>query len=238
MRLATWNCQTSLGSKWEAIEALDADVLTVQECGPTTRAFVEGHDGWTCEWEKGTYRNGLAVLARSPHAIERREASEPFFLSTMISASVPFRFVGFWARTRTFIGDEYPRQATRLIDQLPDDDLPTVVAGDFNASSRNPDHLRNVETLAARGLVSAYHTFHGINHAEVWEHPTSYFHRQQSRPYHMDYVFVPAAWPIDSVEVGTFEDYPGRGLSDHVPLVVSIRLEQKPSRTLGEDRLG
>jgi len=223
MRLATWNCQTDLESKWEAVKALDADVLTIQECGPGTAGYVTGHAGWTCEWQKGTYQNGLAVLARSPYAIEgREEASEPFFVSTVISGPQRFRFVGFWARTPTYLGDEYPQQAERLIELLPDDRVPTVVAGDFNASSRNEDHLRNVESLRALGLVSAYHAFHGIEHTDDWEHPTSYHHRQEANPYHMDYVFVPAAWRIHSVEVGTFEDYPGRALSDHVPIVVSI----------------
>lgn len=224
MRLATWNCNTSLRSKWGAVEALNADVLTVQECGPGTKAQVTSHDGWTCEWQKGTHYNGLAVLARSPYWIEtREEPSDSFFVSTVISGPGRFRFVGFWARTPTFPEDEYPQQATRLIEQLPEDGIPTVVAGDFNASSKNQHHLRNVESLASLGLVSAYHTFYDIDHSAAWRHPTSYHRRQELNPHHMDYVFVPAAWRIHSVEVGTFDDYSRLGgLSDHVPIVVSI----------------
>jgi len=41
----------------------------------------------------------------------------------------------------------------------------------------------------------------------------------------MDFVFVPESWSIRSVEVGSFEDYPGRGLSDHVPVIVSVSTE-------------
>jgi endonuclease/exonuclease/phosphatase family metal-dependent hydrolase len=223
MRLGTWNCQTALASKWGVVETLDADVLAVQECGPNTRADVDGRSGWHCEWQKGTYRNGLAVLAREPYVIESREKPfEPFCVSALISGPTPFRFVCFWARTPTFVGDEYPQQATRLLEQLPEDGLATVIAGDFNASSRNEHHLRNVETLRTRGLVSAYHHFHGIEHTDPWEHATSYHHRQASRPYHMDYVFIPAAWSISSVEVGAFEDYPARGVSDHVPVLVAV----------------
>lgn len=221
MRLATWNCQTGLDSNWGAVEALDADVLVVQECGPGTPAQAAEQDGWTCEWQPGGWDKGLAVLARSPYRIETKEPSEPFFISTVISGPDRFRFVGFWAMTPKFAGYEYPQQATRLIEQLPDDDVPTVVAGDFNASKSQP-HLTNVRSLAALGLVSAYHAFHSLDHSADEVHATSYHHWQDSRPHHMDFVFVPADWRILSVEVGSFDDYPGRGLSDHTPVLVSI----------------
>jgi hypothetical protein len=45
MRLATWNCQTGLRPNWDLIQNLDVDVLTVQECEPSTSAdsFVTDH---------------------------------------------------------------------------------------------------------------------------------------------------------------------------------------------------
>jgi endonuclease/exonuclease/phosphatase (EEP) superfamily protein YafD len=221
VRLATWNCQTGLDSNWGAVEALNADVLVVQECGSGTPAQVADQDGWTCEWQAGGWDKGLAVLARSPYRIESREPSEPFYLSTVISGPDRFRFVGFWAMTPKFAGYEHPQQATRLIERLPNDGVPTVVAGDFNAS-KSAAHFGNVRRLAALGLVSGYHAYHRLDHSQVEADPASYFHWKESRPYHMDFVFVPEVWQIRSVEVGTFEDYPGRGLSDHVPVLVSI----------------
>jgi exonuclease III len=221
VRLATWNCQKGLDSNWDAVEALDADVLVVQECGSGTPAQVADRDGWTCEWQAGRWHKGLAVLARSPYRIESREPSEPFCISTVIAGPERFRFVGFWAMTEKDAGYSYPQQATRLIERLPDDGLSTVVAGDFNAS-KSPHHLGNVGSLNALGLVSAYHKFHGLDHKGVEADPTSYFQWQESRPYHMDFVFVPDQWLIEFVEVGTFENYPGRRVSDHVPVVVSI----------------
>jgi endonuclease/exonuclease/phosphatase family metal-dependent hydrolase len=123
--------------------------------------------------------------------------------------------------TPKLAGYEYPQQATRLIERLPDDGVPTVVAGDFNAS-KSEAHFGNVRSLAAHGLVRAYHAYHRLDHRGVEADPTSYFHWMESRPYHIDCVFVPDVWLIPSVEVGTFEDYPRRGLSDHVPVLVSI----------------
>jgi len=42
--------------------------------------------------------------------------------------------------------------------------------------------------------------------------------------YHIDYYFIPDEWikSILNVTVGDFEDWVGRGLSDHVPLIVDI----------------
>jgi len=221
VRLGTWNCQTGLDTHWDAAEALNPDVLTVQECGPSTKALVEQHTGWACEYQEGRWDRGLAVLARRAYCIEAREQSQPVCISTVIAGPRRFRFVGFWAMTPKHTGLTYPQQATRLIEQLPDDDLPTVLAGDFNAS-RSRRHRRNVDALKARGLDSAYHALNGVERMGDEPDPTSYFRWQRDRGYHMDFVFAPVGWRVDSVHVGTFDAYPGRGLSDHVPVVVSI----------------
>lgn len=226
MQLATWNCQTGLASNWDAIEQLGVDVLSLQECGPETEEEAIERGGWGAYWQRGRYEKGVAALARSPYRLEVRERSEPCLVSAIVSGphGSRLRFVGFWAMTPTPGGaDTYPQQATWLIEQLPDDGIPTVVAGDFNASWRNRHHLRNVESLAERGLVSAYHSFFDVPHDVAPPQPTSYFQWNRERPYHMDFVFVPDTWVIRSVEVGTFEDYPAaRGLSDHVPVTVSV----------------
>jgi hypothetical protein len=229
MRLATWNCQTGLDSNWDKLDELNADVLTVQECGPETEAQAAAREGWTCAWQAGRYYRGLAVLARSPYRIATRERSEPCVVSTLIAGpgDSEFRFVGFWAMTPiSATKDGYPMQATRLIEQIPVDDIPTVLAGDFNASWRNKYHLKNVERLAARGLVNAYNSSEGIGDDVDPRVATSYFRWQRENVYHMDFVYVPSHWSIQSVEVGSFEDYPERGLSDHVPVIVSISPEQ------------
>lgn len=223
MRLATWNSQPGVAANWETIVALDADVLTVQEAEPDVKAFVEGHEGWSCEWQVGRYRKGVAVLARDPYDIEEIERADRCFLSTIISGpgGSRFRFLGFWAMTPKGKDDTYPAQATNLIVSIPIDGLPTVMAGDFNASSRNAHHLTNVAVFGSRNMVSAYHAFHAIEHTDEWEHPTSYHQWSKERPFHMDYVFIPTRWTVEVVEVGAFEDFTAKKLSDHVPIIVT-----------------
>jgi exodeoxyribonuclease III len=44
--------------------------------------------------------------------------------------------------------------------------------------------------------------------------------------YHIDYIFLPTQWlgHVRELDIGTFEDWCGSGLSDHVPIVVDIDL--------------
>ena len=58
--------------------------------------------------------------------------------------------------------------------------------------------------------------------------PTLYWRdRLKDGPtYHIDYIFLPQAWTarLRHVEVGSFEDWCGARLSDHVPVVADLNL--------------
>jgi hypothetical protein len=110
-------------------------------------------------------------------------------------------------------------------------DRPAIVAGDLNSNAiwDKPgwriNHMAKVEMLEGLGLVSAYHTIRGEPHGRETI-PTLYWRdRTKDGPtYHIDYMFLPNRW-IDRVRglrLGTFEDWCGSGLSDHVPIIVDI----------------
>ena len=51
--------------------------------------------------------------------------------------------------------------------------------------------------------------------------------RKQDGPkYHVDYCFLPREWSsyLGEVKTGTFDDWVGAGLSDHVPLIVDVEV--------------
>lgn len=110
-------------------------------------------------------------------------------------------------------------------------DAPCVIAGDLNNNAiwHRPgwrsNHLTVVEILESRGLVSAYHDTRGEGQGRETE-PTLYWRdRKKDGPtYHIDYVFLPSHWVprIRELTVGSYEDWCGSGLSDHVPIVVDI----------------
>jgi len=110
-------------------------------------------------------------------------------------------------------------------------ELPTVVAGDFNNNVKwdRPSKLNNhgliVSELAGLGLRSAYHHARAVEQGGEPE-PTLYWRNRKSDGprYHIDYCFVPECWTdsISTVTVGSFEAWVGAGLSDHVPLIVEV----------------
>jgi endonuclease/exonuclease/phosphatase family metal-dependent hydrolase len=83
-------------------------------------------------------------------------------------------------------------------------------------------HARILAALEDCGLVSAYHAFHNVAHGHE-AHPTYRHQRNVSKPWHIDFCFVPAAWTpnVRSVEVIDGEEWSKK--SDHLPLNVEIR---------------
>ena len=108
---------------------------------------------------------------------------------------------------------------------------PAIVAGDFNNNVRwdkgkkATNHARTVAGLERLGLASEYHVGRGELHGKE-ELATLY--RRQRNPngpkHHVDYCFLPLEWcsHVRGVEVGAFDTWVGKGLSDHLPLIVDV----------------
>jgi endonuclease/exonuclease/phosphatase family metal-dependent hydrolase len=102
-----------------------------------------------------------------------------------------------------------------------------VASGDFNSNVRwdanrsGRNHTEVVRLLENCDLISAYHTHHDEKQGSETR-PTYYLYRHQDKAFHIDYVFAPKGWQPRSVEVGSFREW--RNLSDHVPVVVDVRI--------------
>ena len=102
-----------------------------------------------------------------------------------------------------------------------------VVAGDFNHNVRwdrgGPRDLRpSLDRLEAHGLRSVYHDAKGEAYGEEREATIYWRDRRADGPrYHIDYLFEPAAWrgARRAFSAGSYADWIGSGLSDHVPLI-------------------
>ena len=116
-----------------------------------------------------------------------------------------------------------------------------MIAGDFNDNAgwdrgeRATNWAATVKRYREVGLVSAYHEYFGEVQGDE-STPTLYWQsrRADGPRYHIDYCFIPEGWlpALRSVSVGSYADWVAPGLSDHVPLVVDLDLEQlaRPSR--------
>jgi endonuclease/exonuclease/phosphatase family metal-dependent hydrolase len=106
---------------------------------------------------------------------------------------------------------------------------PAVVMGDLNSGtnlagekSASRRHLRIVNALADLGLVSAYHAFHNVKHGHE-THPTYRHQRKPSKPWHIDFCFLPASWAGNLVSVEILDGKHWAARSDHLPLKVDVR---------------
>jgi endonuclease/exonuclease/phosphatase family metal-dependent hydrolase len=134
----------------------------------------------------------------------------------------PFVLVNLWAHPSPTY-EAFVLDALRAVKESLKAETQLVVVGDFNST---PARLRGAHSQLMKvmdedlSLVSAYHAHHSVPTGGE-AHPTHYWQWKQTKPFHIDYVFVPKAWSaqVRSVEVGTFDGWRD---SDHRPVVVDI----------------
>jgi exodeoxyribonuclease-3 len=218
MRVATWNCAGQIEQKWAALDALDADLVIIQECGPGSPQMAREH-GWQGLWT-GTGSKGLGLFARPGWALEQLPHDEQWWLPARVTGPVEFTLIGFWALPPKVAQQTYTRQATMTGELLAKMTEPLVLGGDFNAWD-HPAHLRLMQTMANQGRPSAYHRDRGC--ARNAEPDPTYFHLwKHERQHHIDLLFTPAEWAVDAVEIGTYVGYTASRISDHVPVVARL----------------
>lgn len=231
----------ALHKKLDALMALEPDVAVVCECAEPERLrqrsgtrALPGNPVWI-----GSNPNkGLAIFAFNGYRASLQDIYDPRFTliaPVRIEGRNPFNLLAVWALnfkagTRR---KAYPGPVRAAIAKYTDflSHERTFVAGDFNNNViwDKPGNLMNFETtlsdLDSKGLVSAYHARSGEAPGEE-STPTHYWRdrKKDRNTYHIDYVFVPrhllprtrGPW------VGSYEDWCGSDLSDHVPLTIDV----------------
>jgi exodeoxyribonuclease III len=230
VRLVTWNCcRGDHRVKLGALARLSPDVAIVQECARPDGLREDGRRAWFGDNPK----LGVAVIASNDFRVEALPSvGRASAYAARITGAVPFNVLAVWAQLT-------PTYARAVLDALEEHrsflrEGPSVVAGDFNTSSllskkvRGGGHADIVHALEqGLGLVSAYHHLFGEEHG-LESRPTHYFQWNESKPFHIDYCFVPRAWSarIRGVTVGAYADWARE--SDHRPLVVDVAEDAAP----------
>jgi exodeoxyribonuclease III len=243
MRLATWNCSMALHRKFDAMLRLEPDIAVICECAEPARLQALAGSvnfGANTVWIGDNRNKGLAVFAFNGFAVRLAEPFHPTLrhvAPVRISGPVECNLLAVWAQnagggvTRKHQLGPLRRALTKykgfLAERL------SIVAGDFNNNVfwHRPgwriNHVNAVDSLAKLGLVSAYHELRGERQGSE-SVPTLYWRdRKKDGPtYHIDYVFLPShlLGRVRHLTVGTYEDWCGPGLSDHVPIVVDINV--------------
>ena len=242
MRLVAWNCNMALHRKFDALMRLKPDVAVISECANPERLHARGAGTWFRSdpvWVGDNPNKGLAVFAFNgyrAHLFQPHHPTLRHIAPVHIEGPLPFNLLAVWAQNASG-GNTRKHQLgplRRALAKYAPDFLrhPSIIAGDLNNNviwdrpGWRINHMAQVAIMEKLGLVSAYHALSGdANGAEAV--PTHYWRdRKKDGPtYHIDYIFVPQHWlpSIEEFQVGSFEDWCGSGLSDHVPLVVEVR---------------
>ena len=234
----------ALHRKFDAMLRLQPDIAVICECAePKRLQELAGSVAFGADavWIGDNRNKGLAVFAFNGYAVR---LAEPFH-STLrhvapvhVTGPVACNLLAVWAQngsggvSRKHQLGPLRRALTKYKAFLAE--RPAIVAGDFNNNVfwHRPgwriNHANAVATLEKLGLASAYHVLRGELQGEETV-PTLYWRdRKKDGPtYHIDYIFLPAPWlgRVRELAVGTYEDWCGSGLSDHVPMVVDVSVE-------------
>lgn len=232
LRIVTWNCAGALRRKTEAVDALGADILVVQECeNPATTADM-AYAAWAGNhvWGGSNKNRGVGVFGRNGLSVEPlawdSDGLEQFLPVRIDDA---FDVLAVWTHavipsTYAYIGQFWKYLQRHKSALTPD----TLICGDFNSNAmwdrkgRDCNHSACVNQLDAAGFVSLYHRASGEAQGAE-SRPTFCLHRNLAKPYHLDYVFahrdrVPPGW--SGMSVGDPAEW--LTLSDHMPVIVDL----------------
>lgn len=228
MRLVTWNCNGALRRKFEQLDALNADILVIQECEDPAQSTA-GYQAWAGAhaWVGYGKNKGIGIFPRRGQSIDRLawpDSGFELFLPVRVGDNVDV--LGVWTQQSksskfSYIGQFWHYLLAHKADLRPN----TIIAGDFNSNAiwdkprRTWNHADCVRELEELGFRSVYHHVRGEEHGQEI-HPTFYLHRHLAKPYHIDFVFAHLDWlgecTVDA-KIGTVDDW--LALSDHMPII-------------------
>jgi exodeoxyribonuclease-3 len=234
MKLVTWNCNGGLISKEKnkALFDLNPDIAIVQECSKRDAERAAG-ETYRARWFGDPKQSrGLAIFHKHAWKIEpKAEPTHNWIVACDVSGPAEFTLVAVWSCPAPGGEGRYIKLIRDSFDKNKDwfDSPQVVVAGDFNSNCLwdkppHKHHASMVSHLEERGLVSAYHSQHPEAQGDESQHTFFMYRRQDKKPFHIDYIFMPTAWVnrVSGFEIGSASDW--LKLSDHVPVSVDVDL--------------
>ncbi len=231
MKIITWNCNGAWGKKFHLLEHFEADIYVIQECEDPTQSNSD-FPVWMQNflWEGNNKNKGLGIFSNLGFRLKQLDWDSnglELFLPCKITETI--NLIGVWTKKTVSPNMTYAGQIWNYIqrhnNQITNQD--TIICGDFNSNKcwnekyKNCNHSDVVQSMEDLGLVSLYHQTTNLAQGNETK-PTLYLYRNLSRPYHIDYAFVPHQLITDNskLEVGNHGDWLDH--SDHMPIIFEI----------------
>ncbi len=222
--------------KAEVILQMKPDILIIQECEDKTKLATELK---MPELENGIWigsnkHKGIAVFAFNGIRIELSERYNQeieYFIPVKVITIEKKHFNLFAVWAMPFKGSKLKSYVGRVWEGVnyyaEELSQSSILVGDLNSNAiwdkerKVGNHSAVVEYLKEKGLESLYHRQYKMQHGQE-VHPTFYLHKNEGKPYHMDYCFVSRNLisKQTDIEVGEYKNW--ISLSDHMPLLVSL----------------
>ena len=249
MKIVTWNCNGALRNKTKELDALNADILVIQECEDPEQSTKE-YKNWAgnCLWIGKSKNKGVGVFARNGHHLKKQHWQGSYaikgikfphpalswntedlelFLPCKINDDI--NLLAVWTKAANSPSFGYMGQVWKFL-QIHRAELEqeqTIILGDFNSNTiwDEPDrwwsHSDVVNELKHSGIRSLYH--YQFNEEQGKETtPTFYMHRKTERPYHIDYTFL--SQDLINKSHLTIGALTWLDTSDHLPLITDISI--------------
>jgi len=250
MKIVTWNCNGALRKKTEQIDALNADLLIIQECEDPSLS-TQAYRDWAGDylWTGESKNKGIGIFPKNGSTVQSLSWAGAFTIEGLASKSasltwrsedlklfLPFTLNNKYSILAVWTKGNNDKQAFAYMGQLwkylqiHRDQLSapnTLLIGDLNSNSRWDkedrwwSHTDVVNELSTIGLNSVYHATTG--EAQGCEtKPTFFLQRKKEKAYHIDYAFASSNLANKCrLDVGEFGDW--IAVSDHVPLTIRIK---------------
>lgn len=239
MRIASWNCNGNPAVKdpKKAAQLYDQDCQQLAGFAPDVMVLQEvaqplPQQSMRHMWHGDSVGRGIGIKVGGSYTFETYNVPKPTrsLLPIHVYGVTEFNLIAVWSRPQKPSYTNYVREVHDglLSMQAFINKRPTIVVGDFNSNAdwedvaaKDMNHMTLIMMMYEEfGLASSYHKHEDMPHGGE-PHPTFFMQRNKSKPYHIDYCFLPNDWQVDSVVVGEYAAW--RKQSDHCPLVVDCR---------------
>lgn len=235
MKIVTWNCNGAFRRKYESISVLKADIYVIQECEDPAVCVDKLYKEWAANylWIGESKNKGLGIFASQNIKLSKL-AWEPVYKGHAVKYFLPcevnlsFKLLAVWTHFNNSPNFGYMGQFWKYLQLHKTKMENIIIAGDFNSNTiwdewdRWWNHSDVVRELREIKIESLYHWQTGEIQGEETK-PTFYLQKNINKPYHIDYCFASKEHYERVVEfdVESYERW--KHLSDHSPIVISIK---------------